>query len=127
MRGKNIMKEYSISYTFCDGNYNIEINTNYIIKAENKEIAMKKALEIKEEISKYINVFYYTGNRDIIINVIQNPYFNKAIATKYIFYNKAKTKKEFIDKLEDDYDGYFSQKHSKLIFECTSFEISNCE
>lgn len=121
------MGKYSINYIFRHENYDIWINTNYVIKAENESIAMKETLEIEGEISKYIKVYYYTGKRDIIVSVIDNPYFNRAFITKYIYRNKTKTKKEFINSLEDDYDGYFSHNHSEVIFESISYGVSDYE
>lgn len=121
----NDLVSYNINYIFCDGNYNLCINTNYIIKAENEDIAMKEASKIEEEISKYIMVYYYTGKRDIVVSVLENPYFNKAFIEKYICFNQTKTKKDFITSLEYDYDGYFSANHSKLIFEPISYGVSN--
>lgn len=123
----NKINNYSINTIFCHGEYKLCINTNYIIKAKNESIANKEALEIENEISKYIKVFYSIGKRDIFVNVIENPYFNRASIIKYTFCDKTKTKKEFIDSLEDNYDGYFSIYKSNLIFESISYGISNCE
>lgn len=55
-----LLKRYNVDFIFSDGNYNIWVNTNYIINAENETIAMKESSAIEEKISKYIKVYYYT-------------------------------------------------------------------
>ncbi|WP_195617480.1 hypothetical protein [Clostridium paraputrificum] len=122
-----LLKRYNVDFIFSDGNYNIWVNTNYIINAENETIAMKESSAIEEKISKYIKVYYYTGKRDIAVSVIDNPYFSEAFITKYTICDETKDKKDFIDSLEDNYDGYFSRNHSKLIFEPISYGVNYCK
>lgn len=118
---------YNVNYIFCDGKYNIWVDTNYVIKAENEVIAMKEALTIEGKISQYVKVYYCTGKKDIVVSVIDNPYFNEAFITKYTICDKTKDKKDFVNSLEDDYDGYFSIYKSNLIFEPISFGVNICK
>jgi hypothetical protein len=136
------MKKYSIDYICCDADYDIWINTNYIIKAEDEIAAMEVASKMEDTINKYIKPFYDREKKDIIVEVIENSYFNKAFITNYTFYDRTKdtfaknptkeqidslyvqhTKEEFINILEKEYDRYFSKGHNKLTFESISYGV----
>jgi len=138
------MKKFSIDYICCDSDYDVWVNTNYIINAENETAAMKTAAKMEEIISKYIKPFYDREKKDIIVEVLENPYFDKAFITNYTFYNRSKdtfsknptkeqieslyvqhTKEEFINVLEKQYANYFSKGYQKLTFESISYGVEN--
>jgi hypothetical protein len=140
------MGKYSIDYIFCDGDYEVWINTNYVINAESTNSALVAAKDIEGIICSNIKSYFDNDKKDIFVKVKDNCYFDKAFITDYLFYDRTKdtnsknslsdeeiknmytnySKEGFIKVLQERYKNYFKE-HSILTFESIAYGVENCE
>lgn len=127
------MNKYNIDYVGCEGNYIVYVQIDYSITAENHSEALKKASYVEEKLSKNIKVFFVAEKKEVIVYVIDNPYFTKAFITKYIVYDQEKdleieySKEEFIRDLENKYDHYLKNTSQKPVFEFVAYGVAKIE
>lgn len=100
MERVTFMPRYTINFTFCDGNFEITVNTNHYIEAETKEKADNIAKQLVDILGTFIKLYYDSNKRDIIAEVTNNDFFDKTYISKFTFYDETKgeyLKKEFED------------------------------
>ncbi|MBG9730794.1 hypothetical protein ABD87_14965 [Lysinibacillus sphaericus] len=145
------MTNYTTTFFMNDENFSFDIYTNHIFKAIDDEDALRIASTLESNFDKYIKVSFNKDEKDIIVEIIENGYFNKVYLGNFEYYDETKGefqklvkngyevypvanpdccvevgKDEFIDLLLNHYSEYLIDRPF-LTFEAISYNVKNVD
>ncbi|MCU7667697.1 hypothetical protein [Bacillus thuringiensis] len=139
------MKRYTIDFLFCEGNFSMVVNTNHIFEVTSEEAKKKLSSSLEGKISRFLNPYYDKEENKIVIEIIDNGFFDEAWVSNFSYYDETKgeylnidglypvqnpkcetsvSEEEFKTLIKNEYKEYLESKEC-LTFESVSYGVNS--
>lgn len=84
------MKDYTVTFDYQEGDFEITVETNFKFKNNSHEKALAVTKTRYQNIDKYIKPYFDKKKNKVVIDILENDYYDSAFVSNYKFYDSTK-------------------------------------